>query len=181
MIPRRYLSEAVVLARRDFSEADRILTVYTKNYGKLTFIAKGVRKLKSRKRGSIEVFSQIKFSAARGKNLDIVTEVELINSFKEIRKNLKKTSVAYYLVEAVSKLTQEGEENKELYNLLVDNLARLQSAKGLKELRMDFILKLLTLLGYWPRGKKLENADEAIENIVERELSSKRVGNKVLR
>jgi DNA repair protein RecO (recombination protein O) len=180
MVPRRYSSEAVILARRNFSEADRILTVYTKHYGKLTLIAKGVRKPKSRKRGSVEVFSHIKFSAARGKNLDIVTEVEPVDTFEEIRDTLKKASVAYYIVEAVNKLTQEGEENKELFTLLVDYLNKLKASKSLKQLRLNFILKLLTNLGYWPKGKKLENPDEVIEDIIERELNSKRIGRKIL-
>jgi DNA repair protein RecO (recombination protein O) len=180
MVPRRYSSEAIVLARRNFSEADRILTVYSKHYGKITLIAKGVRKPKSRKRGSIEVFSYIKFSAARGKNLDIVTEVELIDSLKEIRSNLKKTSVAYYFVEAVNKLTKEGEENKPLFYLLADHLKSLKVSKNLKKLRLDFIYRLLVLLGYWPKGKKLEKADEVIEEITERELNSKRVGRRIL-
>ncbi len=96
MRPKRYSTEGVVLLRRNFSEADRIINIYSKHYGKISVIAKSVRKIKSKKRGSLEVFSHIKFSAARGKNLDIITEVETINSFESIRKDLSKVAVAYF-------------------------------------------------------------------------------------
>ena len=79
------------MARQNYSEADRILKLFTKHYGKVSIIAKGVRKPKSRKRGSLEVFGHIKFAASRGKNLDLMTEVEIIDSFELVRKSLKRS------------------------------------------------------------------------------------------
>jgi DNA repair protein RecO (recombination protein O) len=177
---RRYSSEAIVLSRKNFSEADRILTVFSKHYGKLSVIAKGVRKPKSRKRGALEVFSLFKFSAAKGKNLDIVTEAELIDSFKKIRKSLKKTSVAYFLVEVVNRLTREDEKNFELYTFLVDSLDKLKESRSPRKLRENFIYQTLVMLGFWPKGKKMVNPDFVLEEIIEREMSSKRVGKKIL-
>ena len=140
MVPRRYSSEAIVLARRRFSEADRILVVFTKSYGKISLIAKGIRKPKSKKRGSLEVFSQIKFAASRGKNLDIITEVEIIDSYSGIRKNLKKVTVAYFFLEVIGRIIQEGEKNEKLYSLLISYLDKLkkESFLGLCLSRMQF-------------------------------------------
>ncbi|MBU0569877.1 DNA repair protein RecO [Patescibacteria group bacterium] len=177
---RTYKSEGIVLQRRNYSEADRILTVYSKHYGKLSLIAKGVRKLKSRKRGALEIFSHFKFSAARGKNLDIVTEAELINSFPAIRTNLKKTSVAYYLMEVVNKLTREDEKNERLYSQILTNLRMVEKTKSLRKLREKFIYDCLVLLGFWPKGKPLPNPDKILTDVTERELFSVRVGKKVL-
>lgn len=179
MVPRRYTTEAIVLSRRNFSEADRILSVYSKHYGKLTLIAKGVRKPKSRKRGSIEVFSYIKFSAARGKNMDIVTEVDLLDRFPEIRKSLNRTSLAYYFMEVVGRLTQE-EKNYDLFSHLLKNLELCGKTNKLKDLKSSFVYKTLVILGFWPKNKKLVNEDKVLEDIVERELNSKRVGRKIL-
>lgn len=180
MTLKRYSSEAVVLQRRSFSEADRILTVYSKHYGKVSLIAKGVRKPESRKRGALEVFSLFKFSASKGKNLDLVTEAELIDSFKEIRKNLKITSVAYFLVEVVNRLTREDEKNFELFSFLVDSLVELKESKSLRKLRENFIYQTLVILGFWPKGRNIENPDLVLEEIIEREISSRRVGKKLL-
>jgi len=72
MIIKNYSSKGIVLAKRNFSETDRIIVLYTKNLGKISLIAKGVRKLKSRKRGSLEVFNLISFSAAKTRLLLII-------------------------------------------------------------------------------------------------------------
>jgi len=180
MRDRVYKSEGIVLQRRNYSEADRILVVYSKHYGKVSLLAKSVRKPKSRKRGALEIFSHFKFSAARGKNLDIVTEAELITHFSTIRKNLKKTSVAYYLMEVVNKLTREGEKNEKLYSQILANLRMIESAESLRKLREKFVYDCLVLLGFWPKEKIMTNPDEILADVIERELFSVRVGKKVL-
>lgn len=180
MRPKHYSSEGIVLARRNYSEADRILVVYSKKFGKVSLMAKGVRYPKSRKRGSLEVFSRLKFSAARGKNLDLITEAEIIDSLPAIRKNLKKVAVAYYFMETIGRTTREDEPNREVYRLTVNYLNRLKKERQSKKLRLDFILKLLTVLGFWPKDKPMENPDYVLEDVVEREMSSARVGKKLL-
>ena len=180
MRPKRYSSEGIVLARRSYSEADRILVVYSKNYGKISFMAKGVRKPKSRKRGSLEVFSHIKFSAARGRNLDIIEEAEIIDSFQTIRKSLKRVAVAYYLMEVVGRVTREDKKNENFFTLILKYLQNLKTTKSLRKLREEFIFQTLVLLGFWPKGKIMDNPDKILENVVEREINSIRVGKKLL-
>ena len=180
MLPRHYSSKGVILATRSFSEADRLLVICSRDYGKVTVIAKGVRKPKSKKGRNVEVFNIIKFSAARGKSLDILTEVELLDTHNKVRKDLKKASVAYYFIETTGRITQDEEENQDLYNLLVDYLDRLEDSKNLKKTRYDFIYDTLVLVGFWPEGKKMENHDVVLENVLEKKLSSKRVGKKIL-
>lgn len=177
---KRYSSEGIVLARRSYSEADRILVVYSKNYGKVSLMAKGVRKPKSRKRGSLEVFSHIKFSAARGRNLDIIEEAEIIDSFQTIRKNLKKVAVAYYFMEVVGRVTREDKKNEKFFALILKNLQNLKTTKSLRKLREEFIFQTLVLLGFWPKGRIMDNPDKILENVVEREINSIRVGKKLL-
>lgn len=176
MKPKRYSSKAIVLSRKKYSEADRIITLFTRDYGKVVVLAKGVRKPSSRKRGSLEVFSLISFSATRGKGLDIITESELIESFQLMRDDIKKVSVAYFFVEVVDKLVHEDEPHSDLFNLLAEYFDSLTKNDGLRRVRLRYIEDILILLGYWPRGKKMHDPDSELEKIVERELKTKRVG-----
>jgi len=180
MKPRAYTSEGVVLARRNFGEADRILILYTENFGKISLLAKGIRRPKSRKRGHVEVFNKIKFQAVHGRGLGLMTEAEVIEDFSEVRKSLRRISLAYYLMEVIGRITHEGEENIRVYNLLLDSLQKLKSTKMLKKLRLDFITTLLITLGYWPRGKPLFTPDEKLEEVIERQIYSERVGKRMV-
>ena len=176
MISRGYTSEGIVLTRRNFWEADRIVSIYSKDNGRISLIAKGVRKPKSRKRGHIEVFNLIKFQAVLGHGLDIMTEAEVINDFKSVRNSLKKISLAYYFMEVVGRITHEGEPNIELFNLIVSSLTKLQTAKELKNSALEFLQNILTLFGYWPKGLTIPNLDEKLEEVIERRILSERVG-----
>ena len=180
MRPRSYSSEAIVLARKNYSEADRVIILYSRGNGKLSFIAKAVRKPESRKRGGLEVFSRIKFSAARGKSLDIITEVEVIDQFAKLRKDLKKVSVAFFFMEVVGRLTRDEEKNEDYYDYINSSLKKLTATNESKKLREGFIYDSLVLLGFWPKGKKMTDPDNVLEEVTERELFSKRVGKKLL-
>ncbi len=176
-----YISEAIVLGRRNFGEADRILSLYTKNFGRISIIAKGARRPKSRKRGHIEVFSYLKFQAAVGHGMGIMTEAEIIDDFKEIRTSLKKISLAYYIAEVVGKITHEDESNIILFDLILDVFKKLKNKKRLKELRFDFVSKLLVLMGYFPEGEVVDHLDEKLEEVIEKKIYSQRVGKIMLK
>ncbi len=180
MKPHSYTSEGIVLGRINFGEADRIVSVFSKDKGRISLIAKGVRRLKSRKRGHIEVFSKVRFQGISGRGIDIMTEAEIVDDFKSVRGSLKRISLAYYFSEVVGKTTHEGEGNLGVYELLAESLEKLKTTKLLKKLRMEFIRELIVLLGYWPNGKILPDADMKLEEIMERQIYSKRVGKRVL-
>lgn len=177
---RTYSDEGIVLARKNFGEADRILSIYTKNHGRISAIAKGIRRPTSRKRGHLEVFSHIKFQIADGHGIGILTEVETINSFEKIRKDLKKVSLAYFFCEVIGKITHEHERNDGIFELILNYLEKLQFETRLKTLRLDFVSELLGVAGFWPKGKILPNPDEKLEEVIERSINSIRVGRKVL-
>jgi DNA repair protein RecO (recombination protein O) len=180
MKPHSYSSEGVVLGRKNYGEADRILSVYSKDHGRIALIAKGIRRPKSRKRGHLEVFSLVRFQATVGHGIDLMTEADIADDFKEIRKSLAKVSLAYYFMEVVGKITHESEKNEELFDLILGSLNKLKSETKLKEMRLDFVLKLLIIMGYWPHGQKLANPDEALEEVIERQIYSERVGRRML-
>jgi len=175
-----YSSEGIVLSRKNYSEADRILVVISKDFGKLSLLAKGIRKIKSKKRGHLEIFSKVKFSAVKGNGMDIVTEAEIINDYSGVRINLNKISLAYYFCEVVNKITHEDGRQSTVYGLLSTALEELEQETELKKLRMKFIYGLLTNMGYWPEGKKLIDADIVLDDVIERKINSVRVGKQML-
>lgn len=176
---RNIASEAIVLSSKSYSEADKLVTLFSKDHGKITLIAKGVKKLKSRKRGSLEPFSIIKFSAFSGHGMPIMTEAEVLDNLSDFRTNLAKVSVAYFFVEVVYRATRDEEPHKEIFDLLRKSLNRLKSEDKLKKLRREFSIELAEILGFIPEGQFVPNADEMIEAIIERKLGSVRVGRKL--
>jgi DNA repair protein RecO (recombination protein O) len=174
-----YSDEGIVLARKNYSEADRIVILFSKNHGRIPLLAKGVRRPTSRKRGHLEIFNYLKFQAVKGKGLDLMTEAETIDNFEAVRKNLKKVSLAYYFMEVIGRITHESDPNRELFNLILNYLNRLKTEKKLRNLRLNFLLELLICLGFWPKGKILINPDGKLEEVIERQINSVRVGKKM--
>lgn len=174
---RTFKTEGIVLRRRNFGEADKLLTIFTKHYGKITLVAKGVRRTTSRKAGSLEPFTQVNLLVAKGKSLDIITETETIDSFSYWRKNLTKVAVAFYFCELVDKLTAEGQENMAVYKLLTEFLGKIDKT-DLKFLVRDFEEKFLRELGFGV-PKLLENQSGSlrgyIESISERKINSPKI------
>ncbi len=179
-----YKSEGIVLKRINFGEADKVVTVYSKHFGKITLLAKGMRRMTSRKRGNLEIFNQVAFFAVKGKGMDIVTETELIDCFSLCRKELNKIAVAYQLCEMVDKLTAEGSEQEEVYELLTRYLKNLYELKPKDNSNYlgTFGLSLLKILGFWPKDKEVPKNFKVsffIEDIIEKELKAKKFLSKI--
>jgi len=149
--PKVYKTEAIVLKRMNLGEADRILTLYSPNLGKFRAVAKGVRRPKSKMGGHLELLTHSALMLARGRNLDIITQSQTIDSFLPLRGDLWRTSMAFYAAELVDQFTAERVENRPLYSLLVNTLRWLCDAQDVELTLRYFELKLLTHLGYKPQ------------------------------
>ena len=178
---RTYKTEGIILKRTNFGEADKILTIYTRHFGKIKVLAKGVRKTTSRKSGHLELFNWAQIYLAKGRNLDIITEAETVRSFRGWRKNLAKVGLAYYFCELVERLTAENVKNQEIFNLLCGGLLGLGRARAsdLAQASQNFAQKLLEETGFWPRGKSTDNLnlEEYIESLIEKKLRAKNIFN----
>jgi DNA repair protein RecO (recombination protein O) len=146
-----YRTEAIVLRRTDFGEADRLLTAFTPNRGKLRLVAKGARKPSSRKSGHVELFSHGQFMVAVGRDLDIVTQAETLEPFLPLREDLLRTTYAYYVAELADAFTAERDENRPLFDLLKDAFGWLCAADDLLLVARYYELHLLGLAGYQPQ------------------------------
>lgn len=144
-----YRTRAVILRRRNYGDADRILTVYTPSYGKRFFIAKGARKTASRKAGHLELFNHANLLVAQARTWDIITESVTVESYLGLRADLDSISQAAYICELVDAFGGEDDENRPLWELLLFSLRELdaKTVDGALLLRW-FELKLLTLMGF---------------------------------
>jgi DNA repair protein RecO (recombination protein O) len=148
---RTYWTEAIILRRTDFGEADRLLMVFTPERGKIKLIAKGARRPTSRKSGHVELFSHGQFLVAVGRELDIITQAETIESYPLLRDDLLRTTYAYYLAELSDAFTAERDENRLLFELIKDGLGWICTTADLKLAARYYELHLLGLVGYQPQ------------------------------
>jgi DNA repair protein RecO (recombination protein O) len=116
--PRTYKTRAIVLAHLDLGEADRILTLLTPEDGKIRAIAKGVRRPRSRIGGSVEPFAELDLVLARGRSLDVVTQVAVAHAWLSLRDTLESTATAWYLGELADRAVEERAGAHPVYGLL---------------------------------------------------------------
>ncbi len=145
-----YPTPAIVIGRINLGEADRILTLLTPDYGKLRVSIRGVRKIKSRLAGHVELFCQVRLMLAKGKNLDVVTSAELIHSLDAILDQPERLNLAYLMASMFDRLSLEGEAQPELYALGEEFLSTLDGGGEPVLLELALKLRLLEVLGYQP-------------------------------
>ncbi|MCL4353751.1 DNA repair protein RecO [Patescibacteria group bacterium] len=176
---RSFKTEGIVIKRKNFREADRILTIYSKEKGKITVKAKGVRKITSRRSPHIELLNRAKFGLyqAAGANMPVLTEVESLENFKILKNDLKRIGIAYHFCELVDGLCAENQENREIYDLLDKALKTISVNKNLDLVAYRFELKLLKLLGFYHDNEYLpmDQTQGFIESILERKLKAKQI------
>jgi DNA repair protein RecO (recombination protein O) len=148
---RLYRVSALVLKRREMGEADRLLTVLTRDRGKLTLLAKGVRKPASRKAGHLEPFTHVELLVARGKNLDLVTQAETLEAHRNLREDLWRSSWAYYVVELADAFIQDEDPHELLFDLVLATLGRLDRGQEATLVVRYCELHLLSFAGYQPQ------------------------------
>jgi DNA repair protein RecO (recombination protein O) len=143
--------EAIVLRHSEWGEADRLLWLYTLEMGKIRALAKGARKIRSRKAGHLEPFTRVSLLLAKGRELMIVTQAETIEAYLSLREDLAGITYASYIVELLDRFTYEEGENDALYRLLSATLERLSSGED-KDLAIRYFeLRLLDLVGFRPQ------------------------------
>ncbi|SDE63811.1 DNA replication and repair protein RecO [Actinobaculum suis] len=145
-----YRDEAVVLRTHDLGEADRIITLISRNHGIMRGVAKGVRRTKSRFGARLEPFSLVDIQMYRGRNLDTVTEVACLVPFgREISTDYEKYAAGSAMAEIVERLCAEGESDPEQYLLFLgalNVLANRQHRPGL--VLASYILRALDIAGW---------------------------------
>lgn len=145
-------TEGIVLKHANYGEADRMLTVLTPFKGKILVVAKGVRRITSRRAGNVEPLNRVRIHLFQSQGAPILTEAQSLQTFSKIKDDLTLSAYGSHIAEITERLTAENQPNLGVYQLMVTVLELLE-----KNPRQIFIrayeVKLLTVLGFWSLGQ----------------------------
>ncbi|MDJ0954667.1 MAG: DNA repair protein RecO [Acidimicrobiia bacterium] len=142
--------QGIVLRSFPFGEADKVVVLLSPNNGKLRTVAKGIRKTKSRFGGRLETFSHVDLVLYEGRNLDTITQVEMIEAFHSLRADLDRVVTAGAMVEVADAVAQENETSVRLFLLLQRGLKSLDAGPAHPDLISSFLLKAADTIGVAP-------------------------------
>ena len=148
-MPGLYRDEGVVLRAIKLGEADRIVTIFTQGHGKIRAVAKGVRKTTSRFGARLEPASHVALQCYKGRELDVVTQVETIESNRAVREGYAMFTHAVPMLEVVDYVTPDRDPNAALYRMLTGALRTLGTRRSAL-VTTAFFWKLLSLEGFQP-------------------------------
>jgi DNA repair protein RecO (recombination protein O) len=166
MASRVYQTQGIIIKKRKFGEADRLLTLFTSDCGKVRAIAKGAMRPKSKLGGNVELLTHSQLMLARGRNLDIITQAQVIDNFLPIRDSLELMSCGFYLSELVDTFTEENVEDGEMFDLFLNTLRELAEAREGERILRYFELRLLSHLGYRPQLVKCTNCRKELQPVI---------------
>jgi DNA repair protein RecO (recombination protein O) len=161
--PRRYVTDAIVLSRFDYGEADRILTLITPGGGKLKAIAKGIRRQKSRLGGSLEPFAELRLALAHGRTFDVVTQVQVIHPWLKLRDDLVSFGTASYLAELANGTLEERHATESVYLLLKRAYEILDAGMASSRVARWFEMHLADELGVRPEVDRCVECGRLLE------------------
>jgi len=161
--PRRYTTDAIVLSRFDYGDADRILTLLTPGLGKLKAIAKGIRRPTSRIGGSLEPFAELRLLLARGRTFDVVTQVEVIHPWLRLRDDLVSFGTAEYLAEMADRTQEERHAGEVVYLLLKRGYELLDAGMAPGRVARWFEMHLADELGIRPEVDRCAECGRLLE------------------
>jgi DNA repair protein RecO (recombination protein O) len=142
---------AIVLSKKDFREFDQITTLYTRDKGKLELLSRGIKKIVSKQAAYLLPFSFVEAEIVRGQEIDHLIRTQPIELFKNIRRDLKKSLLADYIVKLVDQLVPVGEKDERIFELLISVLNFIERVEIPGDtIVLSFIAKFLQLLGFVP-------------------------------
>ena len=168
-------TEGIVLKTFDFRETSRIATFFTRDFGKVKGVLKGIRKDPKKFGSSIEKFSvnDIVYYQYRNNDIHLVSHCDMKDYFSGLRQDLERMTAASYASELIDTLMPAEEQNLEIYNLMQVFLKSLQSAPDISKLIQTFQIKILSLSGFQPH---LEACVRCNQNVADAPRFSLRLG-----
>lgn len=168
-------AEGIVLRLTDFGEADRIVTLFTLEQGKMQGVARGAKRSKKRFAGALEPFAHLKLQLHMGTGLASLASADILDIFSGIRADLDRIGCAAYACELVERLTPEDEPSPRLFRLLYCYLERLNEAPASPSDRRFFAVNLLKILGYQP-DLQVRGVSEETAALLSRAMQTGRFG-----
>ncbi|HEY3366036.1 MAG TPA: DNA repair protein RecO [Symbiobacteriaceae bacterium] len=153
-----YNTEAIIIRVRDFDEADKIAVLLTREDGKVQVIAKGARRPRNRYTAATQLFTHVKASLFHGRNLDTLSQIEIEESFRNLREDLVRMAYGSYVCELMDELVKEKMKSETTFLLLLTTLHLLNAVEFAPEpILLAFELKLLAILGFRPSLEQCVN------------------------
>lgn len=164
-----YTTHAIVIRSSNYGESDKILTFFTRDFGKIKGIAKGARRSRKRFQNALDLFSHLRliFFDREGKGLVRAEGCDILNSFPHIRENLKKIFYGNYFLELVNEMAGEYEANPEAFDLLLSFLLTLEEMEPQEEQLRMFEIRMLSLFGYRPNMRRCDVCKKDWEDLKE--------------
>ena len=146
-------AEGIILRKYYLRETSYILVVFTKEFGKIKGVMKGVREPYPQFAGNFEIFTrcQLLFYRKKRGQMDLVTQCEMLDFYYPVRRDIERLTYANYLIELIDTVTVDGDVNEELYGLLAESLVFLAEGSSPKRVSRIFELKLAGALGISPQ------------------------------
>ncbi len=144
-----------VFKKQDIGEADRIYSLYTRDFGRIEVLGKGIRKISAKLRGALELFSFSEIEFVKGKIFKRLTDANLIEQFERLRKDLRRLKIAFKISKVLDELIKGEEKDERILDLILETFNRLNdyflSPSLQKTLFWYFFWNILNLLGYVPQ------------------------------
>lgn len=167
----------IIIHQVRFGEADKFVRFLTLDHGVIEVIAKGVRKLTSRKSSHLDNLNLVKFQTSRGDPPQYLSQVETLDYFGNIKSNLKKVRTCFYLCEVLNQYLMENQPDPELFLSFKNFLIALgKSDDDYRNLATQFQLYLIDHLGFQAPGDiSPESLIKFFENLIEKEIQSTKI------
>ena len=164
-----YKTNAIVIRSTNYGESDKIVTFFTKDFGKLKGIAKGARRSRKRFQNALGLFSHLRltFFEKEGMGLVRAEGCDILHSFPKIRENLKKILYGNYYLELANEMAGEREGNQKVFELLLSFLSDLEEMEPEEEQLRLFEIRMLSLFGYRPSMGKCNLCKKDWEDLKE--------------
>lgn len=157
-------TEAIVLNRRDFRETSLIVNFYSRDFGKLSGILKGIKEEPNKFASTLEPFSlnDIIFYKKRNSGLHLVSQCDIKNNFALIRQNISKVSLASVIVELIGAIMPPEDKNEEVFDLALTSLKELELSNNPDKIMTIFKIKILALSGFKPHFDSCVSCDARV-------------------
>ncbi|MEK7658398.1 MAG: DNA repair protein RecO [Patescibacteria group bacterium] len=153
-----YRTKGLIFKENNWAEADKVFSIFTCDFGRLEVFAKAIRKITSKLRGGIEIFSLSEIEFIQGKNRKTLTDAVFINNFNNIAHDLEKLRIASKVIQALDNFVKGQEKDEKIWNLIIDIFEKINSPLLSQEKYQltyyYFIWNFFSILGYKPEVSK---------------------------
>ena len=165
-----YKTRGIIIKKSNLGEFDQLITVYTKEFGKIVLRGKSVRKNKAKLKGCLDLFLKSFLMIAPGKGFDIITGAEIEENFSYIRSDLSALSACFYLSELINRLIPELEKDENVWRLVLVCFEGINNKSDIVQTVSFFESELLNILGY---GQNKKNKIDFIQSLLNSKINSR--------